>query len=448
LFKVSLPHGQEVIVRTIAFGTHKRVSINAYTRYGKSFAVGIGVDLYILLNENKQIALIAPKREQAGIIRDYILDGVMRCRQLQEIIELQRGKKLSKLKSEASRYRQTFKNGMEYRIFTAHGDASGIMGFGANGIIIIDEAAKIKRDAYAKILRMLGDAPDTAIMVEITNPWDRDTVAYDHYTDPEWFAIHIDWQQGIKEGRTTQKHIDEMRKEMAPIMFVILYDSNYPDESDDSLVRFSWIIDAEEQVFNLMKTYKQAILDNSKLPEKDREKIPAIKTLASIDPAEFGRDFTVLMIALVWMNKYEVMKIYYTSKKDPTDTARWAEKYLEKTWEINVDAIGIGSGVCSTLRADGYRANDIKVGRSPTNHRLKDTRLNQKAEFFWYMATALSDGRVSIPVDRTLRRQLLSMKYTTVSGKVRIIDPEDKSPDWADAFMLLFAVAHRGTVLF
>ena len=70
-FGISLTYKQQKIVRVIAFAKHKRISISAMTRYGKTFCVSLGVCLFIMLNEDKKIALIAPQREQAQIIRNY-----------------------------------------------------------------------------------------------------------------------------------------------------------------------------------------------------------------------------------------------------------------------------------------------------------------------------------------------------------------------------------------
>ena len=48
LFDIDLTPKQEEIVRTIAFGEHKRVVIACMTRYGKSYSVSLGLLLWIL----------------------------------------------------------------------------------------------------------------------------------------------------------------------------------------------------------------------------------------------------------------------------------------------------------------------------------------------------------------------------------------------------------------
>ena len=239
-FNFDLTEGQEEIVRIISFAEHKRISINAYTRYGKTRAVALGISLYIIYNTNKKIALIAPQREQTDILREYIAECIIASKRLRDLVEIDKTRDIQSLKKEASRNRQTFKNGCEYRIFSAYREAYRLMGFGAH-LIVKDETALISRKASSKIARMLGDDPENAVLIEITNPWDRDTVAYDHWTNPEWYKIHIDYRQGIKEGRTTKEFIEEQRKELTPMEFKVLYESEYPEDPEDTLIRWEWI---------------------------------------------------------------------------------------------------------------------------------------------------------------------------------------------------------------
>jgi hypothetical protein len=424
LFGYDLPPGQVSIVRAIAFSEYKRISINAYTRYGKTFCVAIGVSMYILFNTDKKIAIIAPKAEQTSILRDYIYECIMRCPALQAIIDLDRKHDIEGLKKQSTKNRQTFSNGCEYRLFSAHGDAGRLMGFGANGIIIRDEAAKISREANVKIMRMLGDAPDTAIMVDITNPWDRDTTAYDHWVNPNWKTIYINWKQVVKEGRTTQQHIDEMRDELkiTPMDFEVLYESNYPQESEDSLIRFAWVQNAIETKIVLKEP----------------------KVIYGLDVAEMGRDFTVLTRAEVKDNKYNITNIWKAPKSDTWITSKWVMDRVEKDEKIHVDAIGVGAGVYADLKHAGYNVYDIKVGRSPTTDKFKDIFVNQKAEFYWKLRNAFEESRIHIPLYRELKSELIKMRYEkTLSAKTKIIDPPEKSPDFADSLMLLFAEGSR-----
>ena len=417
-FDFDLTAGQEEIVKDIAFGIYKRISINCYTRYGKTQCVAIGVCIYILLNRDKKIAIIAPQADQTDILREYIIDCVIKSPQLQSIIELEKTRDIKTMKKEASKVRQTFSNGCEYRVFSAHGEANRIMGFGAD-LTVKDEAAKISREASAKIFRMTGDDPDHAVLVEITNPWDRNTVAGDHYFDVRWKRIHIDWRQGVREGRTTLAHVEEARGEMTQMEFEVLYESNYPEETEDALFRWNWI----EGAIDKLK------IDN---PNKIKAKF------LGCDIAEGGIDWTVVTSINAMMDgTYIISDITPWHKADTmVTTGKIIKMHNEfNSKYIKVDAIGVGKGVCDRLAEQGYPVQPIKVGMSATVE--KDKFMNQKAQYYWELRGLFEEGRISIPKNHNLINELRAMRYElTSSGKIRILDPEDKSPDYSDSLML------------
>ena len=154
---------------------------------------------------------------------------------------------------EASRRRMTFSNGAEYRVMSAEGKADRIMGFGAN-VVVPDEACLINKTAWVKTTRMLGDDPDNSIMIVLVNPWDTDNQAYDYSLNPKFDITHIDYKQGIKEGRTTKEFIDERIEEYGgedTLEFTVLYKSLFPEMSKDALFSGNWFKKAFETKFTL-----------------------------------------------------------------------------------------------------------------------------------------------------------------------------------------------------
>jgi len=433
-----LTPSQEKIVKMIAYGMTRRATINAMTRYGKSACVAMGVALYIWLHQNKKVAIIAPLEEQASIIRNYIAEIIVNCPRLAALVDIDHEHSVERLRKEASRRRWTFSNGCELRMISAHGEAYRLMGFGAD-LIILDEAALIGLEAYAKIVRMLGDDPEKAILIELSNPWNRDGKYYEHYVSGRFEVIQIGYEVAIAEGRTTQAFIDEMKNELGgedSTEFTVLYKSTFPDESDDGLYKFSWVQQAT----------------NKKLEPKQNWVI-------SCDPADQGRDFTVIMEGPSGPEGYKVQDIFSEAKSEPMKIAeRIADKAARALAEgrigsngfvfINIDCIGIGSGVVNRVRQllqnnHKVRVNACHYGESPktgmesidnqpTSSKARFT--NKKAEMFFRNAELMRDGLISIPNHPKLRSELLKMKKErTIGEKWRIVDPEDKSPDFADA---------------
>jgi len=418
---------QEEIIKAIVYNDDKRLCINAMTRYGKTQCVALATAIYILYRRNKKIALIGPTRDQTEIIRNYLAELIVRCDFLAKLCDIDRGNDINRLQRESSRKRLTFKNGCEIRTLSAHGEAEGLMGFGAD-VVIKDESALIGKEANAKIMRMLGDDPENAILIELSNPWTKDNMYYEHYISGRFKTIHVGWEIALDEGRVTQTFVDEMKEELTPIEFCVLYESNFPDEGEDSLFRFDDINKAIDKNFD----------DGG------------VKVI-SCDPADKGLDRTVLMWGYEKDGKYKVKDIYSEPISDNMNIANRIINWVETKGAniINIDCIGIGVGVVSrvkeVLRGKNIQINachfgeapeqiSTKLGQLPTS--TKKRFVNKKAEQYFRLKELFIDEMVDIPDDRKLKKELMLMQWDkTLSEKIKIVDPEDKSPDFADALV-------------
>ena len=256
-----------------------------------------------------------------------------------------------------------------------------------------DEACLISDDANAKITRMLGDNPDESIVIELLNPWTRSNKAFEHWNDPDYFKVHIDWKDALKDGRTTKEYIDRQRKDLTDLEFCVLYDSNFPEESEDS-------------IFNLGKINKAV----SK-PQTTEGTI-----ITSCDVADKGKDRTVIMDG-VKGNIYSVNKIYSEPKSESSDVIGKLNNRINenKGKEIinNIDTIGLGTGVVSMVKEytqdmDNVTVNACHFGENPV---LDDKRFdNRKAENYFRLKELFDDGKISIPDNKELINQLIQMK--------------------------------------
>jgi len=462
-----LTHGQEEIVRTIAFRMVKRVAISAMTRYGKSQCVSWGIGLLLAMGVPVKIAFIGPKQEQAGILRQYMSDLMVQDRDgdLLRIAQLE-VTGAERLQKEASRKRMTFKTGAEYRVFTAEGEADRLMGFGAD-IVVIDERVLIPPKAEAKISRMLGDNPEGFMIVELFNPWDRASKAFEHTQDPDWKYIHIGWEQAVVEGRTTKEFVEMQRKELTPIEFTVLYESQFPMEAEDSLHHLADIERSESTKWDMgfcadkLEEGYNAITERLKEPANDdlkddleqaqakiKKELNKYTKIISCDPADKGLDESVIYWGISKNNRYEVVGHYSEAKTEQMELVGKivdvAKAYIGKIMPglINLDKVGIGTGALSRLREViheelGY-TNIRIVGCGAGEKAVKnDIFINQKAENNFRLKSMMQEGLIAFPRIKKLRLQLLTMKWDlTSAGKKKIVDPEEKSPDWNDALVL------------
>ena len=418
----------------------KRITISAMTRYGKSQVIAITVGIYLLLAEHKKVFFIAPTKDQATILRNYLNELVMKCPLLLEISDMVLETTEDRFKKEVSKSRVTFKNGNEYRVFTAGTDGAGMMGFGLNlgGLIIIDEACMIPTLAYTKIIRMLGDNPDDSKIIELYNPWDKDNKAYEHSINPDWTHYQVGYETAIKEGRVDPGFVESQRKELTPIEFTVLYESHFPDTSEDSIFTYQRV--------------KESV-------EKPIDQTKAIRIIAC-DVADKGLDRTVIMRGYKnEIGEFRVEEIYSEPISDNMGVAGkivdWYNEYGAD--KINIDTIGIGVGVVSRVREEIGKKVTVnachygegvgtagKENKSYPSERLEERKpesgrkrfSNRKAEQYFRLRDLFEDGEVSIPKQTTLFTELMNMKWElTGSGKIKILDPESKSPDYADALV-------------
>ncbi len=446
LFDIELTEMQREIVKSIAFPDNKRVVINCMTRYGKSYCVSIGVLLYLLFNESKRIYLIAPLDKQTTIIRNYISGFILQSNIFRDIVDTQLTG-LDKLRSEVSKTRITFKNEDELITLSAEGKADRLMGHGGD-LVIVDEECKIPHEIYrSKISRMLGDSEDS-IYIGIGNPWNRDNQMFEHWMDPTYKKIHVDYKIALKEGRVSKEFIEEQRKLLTPLEFQILYKAEFPEESEDSLFNLRKIEQAENRVFGFADKIK-SLLEKLNEPHKHTEleirkikdELKKYKKIISCDPADKGIDESVIYWGTQYENKYELEGYYSEPKSESMNLVgkiiNIAEREVKEiTGEIRIDRIGIGTGPLSRLKEVIKEKNikNIKVtGPHFGEKAMKDDHfINKKAENYFRLQSLFNDGLISIPKMSKLKSQLMAMRWElNSSGKKKIIDP-DKSPDYAD----------------
>lgn len=288
-----------------------------------------------------------------------------------------------------------------------------------------DESCLIPLEVYQeRISRMLGDDSES-MLVEIGNPFDKNNQFYQHWTDPNFFKIHVDWKMALAEGRVTQEFIDEQKLNLTALQFRILYEADFPDEATDQLFP--------------EKALKKMIY----LPERDEPhflKHPCTKRKLGVDIARFGLDLTVLITIEHRGGIDYITDIIYYEKQDTMVTVGKIKNLHEKMFfdAINIDEPGIGEGPFDRLKEVITNSSVIPfVGGSETPQE-KEKYLNCKA--FWYLqlVKSASDGTVKIlnHVDRSrLLMELRELRYDFDSrGRVRIIkDKNKKSPDFADA---------------
>jgi len=143
-------------------------------------------------------------------------------------------------------------------------------------------------------------------------------------------------------------------------------------------------------------------------------------------------------------------KVIYTDSWAKTDLMETSGIILQKIERfnldpknVNLDSVGIGSGVYDRLREQKVYVNGIIAGGEPQD---KEHYVNIRAEMYDNLRKRFEAGTISIPDDQDLIAQLSSIRFKIASDKkLQIISKEDmkrvyhlKSPDKADSLALAF----------
>ena len=207
----------------------------------------------------------------------------------------------------------------------------------------------------------------------------------------------------------------------------------YPDELVKQLLEGDW--DALEAGNYLFKyaDIKSAI---------DREVDTEGPNIIGQDIARYGDDSSVACIRkgnkVFWLDHWAKTNLMHTTGKIVNLIDRF------KPSMVNLDAIGLGSGVYDRLIELKYKVNAIQVQEKAQGEE-KEKFANLRAEIYKNLSNKFENGEISIPDDLELIAQLSSVKYKINSrGQLQMESKEEmkkrgvKSPDKADALALAF----------
>jgi len=441
---MSLTSYQTDIIRNIVFKYPKYSICTASTRAGKSLAVSLGVILLACLKDGEKVRIVAPTYSHTRIVMGYIISHIMdheflRSRLLYDV----QGLGVERLKKELTKSKLVLRGNSEISALSASvgtGQASGraLVGWGGT-CVVVDEAEQIPEELMrTKVMRMLGDSLDASIFC-IGNP-----VAYGFMykksLDKSWAFTKITWRDCVREGRMSEEFVLDRKEEMTSNEFLVWYEADWASELEDQL--FSQ---------DSLRFIKAELSDEEKelLGQEPDEKV------LGCDIARFGNDLTVLTMFKRYADRWFITRIKSFEKKDTMGTVgeilSWHRE--ENFARINIDDTGVGGGVVDRLREN----EDVRSvvfpfifgelphkGSNLSGEELEDNKLfsNKKAFYYRKFSSLAKKGLVRLAVEEhasVLLKQLMMMRYEFQSnGKMKVVDPSDKSPDFADSAMVAF----------
>jgi hypothetical protein len=168
------------------------------------------------------------------------------------------------------------------------------------------------------------------------------------------------------------------------------------------------------------------------------------------DIARFGDDLSVVAIR----EANRIYELVVMQKLDNVDVSGEIQELARqyKPRYINVDSIGLGSGVVDILRSNGLPVNGVNVAEPSKVEDDKGNKLyaNLRAELWWTVREQLNPKNpepLLLPMDDELLADLAAPIFRyNARGQIQIEPKEDtkkrlkRSPDRADAVILTFAI--------
>lgn len=321
---------------------------------------------------------------------------------------------------------------------TITGEAGDNMGRGGRSTIyFIDEAAFIERPN--KVEAALSANSD--VRIKVSTPNGMGNVFADQRFSENYPVFTFHWQD---DPRKTQEWYEKQKLELDPVVFAQEVEIDYNASAENVLILHKWVL-AAIQI----------------------ELEPEGPLIAGLDVADGGSNLNVYIVR----QGSVVSDILSWSGENTTQTGyrAIAESRERGVSHINLDVVGIGTGVGATLKenpVEGLSFTALRGGDTPTNKywangkSSEDLFRNRRAEMAWMLrerfrktydhVSGIRESEpgemISIPEHSELIKQLGKPQFRFAdSGKIQLESKDDmkkrgvKSPDFFDALCYCFA---------
>lgn len=407
-----------------------------HTRWGKSLFIGLAVLLRIATFAEKW-AIVAPSKEKAHIIMDYVIQHAFDNEYIKSKLEIDKGETLEQLRRKRTKDRINFKHsdgtigevfivGIDSNNKIKAGDA--VMGFGAANVVL-DEAALIDDEMEGKVFRMLADNASDYFYLKVGNPFTRGHFLKS-YRDPRYWKMNATYHEGLKEGRLTDDFINMAKGKPN---FDILFANKFPPA--DMVDKDGWTpLLTDDEIEN-------AMVDET-IPMFGEKRV-------GLDVAEGGQNFNAFVLR---SENFAVIlrKDQETNLMTTVGNATQILKKLDIDYKnLFIDAIGIGAGVADRFLEQRMAVNRVKVSTEPID---SSNFFNLKAEAYWALRDWIKAGGKLKRHPDWWQLAAIKFKVRDSSGRMFIMPKDElrkrgiESPDVAEAFMLTFAFPKSNSV--
>ena len=315
-------------------------------------------------------------------------------------------------------------------------NAAYFQGFHTRGrvLYILDEGSGVE-PIFFDARHRFASKPNDRVLA-LCNPYPANTEMHRSFKSAAWHSItisafdtpNVKANSVVIPGLVQMEQVNKWRTEFGEdsVFWKTRVLAEFYEDGDSGLIPLSWWYFAVEK-------WKRI--------KKSGEKFQP--SAQGVDVSESGSDETIhILIDEYFVHEAEI------GKNDTTQIAHHAERHANKGYKTGVDAIGVGTGVVSTMRHDKYRVTAYK-GSERTDAMDKTGELkfvNKRSYAYWILRECMNpanDDSLALPDDPKLKEDLVGLQYREVAGgKIQIEEKEKvvkrlgRSPDRGDALVI------------
>lgn len=208
--------------------------ISAPTRYGKTETLALAI-IYLAVFKNLKLPIVAGSEDKAKKIMEYIHQHLSDHSELYAgLINIKGLENIEKLKVSISKDILRWASGgwifitsVDSRNISKEGE--GVVGEGGD-VIILEEAGLIKhKEQFSKIVRMVEG--DKGKLVMIGNCVEK-SIFEIAYNNDLYIKVRVDLAQAIKEGRYTEKELEEKKSQTTTKDWKRYYEVRFPEANE------------------------------------------------------------------------------------------------------------------------------------------------------------------------------------------------------------------------
>lgn len=254
----------------------------------------------------------------------------------------------------------------------------------------------------------------------------------------------------VVPGAVSVKSVDSRRKEYGEgsLMYNAMVRGITPKESAEAVIRWSWCEEAAKRYSDMRFRMGLPALGVDVADTPNGDKVAIARGLGAC----------LLEVSAFQVGTHGVGDASELGEQIALEIAlgRIDEQH------VAVDTVGVGAATFNALKKQGFLVRSIKGGGKPidaidedvldeTGKGLVPEELfyDLNSQIQWQMRQDLQHGRIALPYDEELFRDLTSRKWERHKGKIRIQSKEivvkdlGRSPDKGDAAVMWNAVRHR-----